>query len=129
MEKIILRLGNGDVAISAGLQVPDPETVVGLCFLEQGLGAGRVGSDVPDRPAGKPLFPDDVTGVILEFANQQSLGVLVEQLQQLKTDWIEAEESPRKRGELFETSETAIAARIAAQPTVTASAQQPSPTR
>lgn len=98
----VVNLGEGKVAISGGLQMPNRDTVIGMLFLQLDKGAGEVGADVPELPAGKPIWPDKVNGTILEFSNIASVDVVIERLQDMRATWTNIESDPVLRAELFE---------------------------
>jgi hypothetical protein len=63
-----VKFGSGNVSVSAAVQIPDMDTVVGMLLMEHGLGAGEIGANVPDRPKDKPIWPLEIDGVVLEFS-------------------------------------------------------------
>jgi hypothetical protein len=106
----ILKFGEGKVAVTGGVQVPDENTVIALMFLEQDKGAGSVGASVPERPGGSLVWPEQVNGVILEFSNPKSVDVVIEQLRAMRQQFGAVLTNDDLRQEYLAKSEAAIAA-------------------
>lgn len=114
----VVKFGAGNISVSAGLQVPDMDTVVGLCFIEPNLGAGAIGANVPERPEGKAIWPLEVEGVVLEFSTIASVEVVIDQLQDLRQRMTSALEDTNVRQEYFDKGQAAIVIANSAQESV-----------
>lgn len=107
-EQHVVKLGEGKVAVTGGLQVPDNETLVGLLMLEPDRGSGSISGFVPDRHKGDAVFPDLITGTVLEFSDPRSIDVVIEQLAILRCQWNLALQDPVYRKSLADATESAI---------------------
>lgn len=111
MKPNVVKLGNGMVGVTGGLQIPDSETIVGLLLLEPGKGNGTISGLVEDRHKGMAVFPNDVIGTILEFSDPRSIDVVIEQLAILRCQWNQALQDNEYRTSILNACEGAISER------------------
>lgn len=76
------RFGYGTVSVVAVHEFDDG-TEVSMLMLEEGLGNGEIGGDVPSRLPGERVYPES-GATLLVFENTASLDVVMDKLRELR---------------------------------------------
>lgn len=85
----VYRFGQGVLSVVA-VHSLDDGTEISMLMIEEGIGSGRVGGDVPLRVPGARVYPEPGSTLLI-FENTASLDVVMDKLRELRVVLAERE--------------------------------------